>query len=69
MPTAWHPDTSKAVPPWNAIAGEMSPSWSRVEVAAMAMILFCVGVSYTVGALTVWRSEAVVCAGPWSGVS
>jgi len=40
-----------SVPPWNAIAGEMTPAKTRIEIAAVAMLLYAVGAAYTAGAL------------------
>lgn len=44
-----------AVPPWNAIAGEMCPSESRTRLTASGMALFCVGMCYSL--LLVWLED------------
>jgi len=44
-----------AVPPWNAIAGEMCPSDSRTLLTASGMALFCVGMCYSL--FLVWLED------------
>lgn len=44
-----------AVPPWNAIAGEMCPSDSRTRLVASGMALFCAGMCYSL--LLVWLED------------